>query len=259
MVRIVPNTEQEARIILTRLSRELRSAPEHKIEPKLGEQNQFRCLALVPSERAGREISNDLAKAACAAGWRLLNPIEIPPRSTDARVVVMHALENRPDAVLLWLPVLSAARIAKQLREAGFIGYLAGPSSLASASFTNAAEEGAEGFVVPCLALDHEAECRWREFTNEFQRRFSAEANRTAVMAHDAALLIINRSRRSDEAAARCFPITLAVTGATGPLNFDRLGNRTVTLRSMICHQGRFAPWPNEEALTQPTTRHSKP
>jgi hypothetical protein len=67
-------------------------------------------------------------------------------------------------------------------------------------------------------------------------------------MAYDAATLLVELLRKAgDGPTHRLFPLTTAVVGASGRLNFDRHGNRLVALSLQVCRQGCFTP------LTQPT------
>jgi hypothetical protein len=62
-------------------------------------------------------------------------------------------------------------------------------------------------------------------------------------MAYDGARLLIELLRRAGEDQAHeWFPLDSMPPGVTGPLGFDREGNRIVSLRLAGYHRGDLAP-----------------
>ena len=230
MVRIVPSTRDEARLLFStfRTNRAGRA---------------FRWCALVPTERAGREATSDLRNAAEAAGCLLDRPVEVSPKLKDFSEIGKQVLATQPDGVLLWLEAPLAGGLAKSLRTAGFKGQFAGPSRLQSAGFAANAGSAAEGFVLPSPVLDAASQSIAARFAAVFRQRFAKEPDTTTRMAYDAAVLLTDLLRKSsDHPSRRAFPITSEQPGASGRLKFDRNGNRVVPLELLQFRDGRFTP-----------------
>ena len=180
-----------------------------------------RWLAVVPQGRAGREAARDLASV---CGSRSLTVVEEGRGAPLERRV----LDGRIEGVLLWLAPEPAARIARALRSAGFQGTLAGPSHLATRSFRAAAGVATEGFIVAVPRREPGSETA---FATRFRSLFGEEPDPSALLAHDAATLLIRLVASSGaEGARRAFPLTRSIPGASGSLAFDGHGNRLVTL-----------------------------
>ena len=181
-----------------------------------------RWLAVVPQGRAGREAARDLASV---CGSRSLTVVEEGRGAPLERRV----LDGRLEGVLLWLAPEPAARLARALRDAGFAGTLAGPSRLATRSFRTAAGAAAQGFVVAAPLPAPGA--AGAAFAARFRSLFGEEPDPSALLAHDAATLLIRLVASSGaEGARRAFPLTRSIPGASGSLAFDGHGNRLVTL-----------------------------
>jgi len=241
MVRIVPSTGDEARMIFSAF-------------PTNTAGRAFRWSALVPSERAGREATRDLRQAAEAAGCLLDRLVEVSPKLNDFSETATHVLAAKPDGILLWLEAIPAGGLARSLRAAGFQGPLAGPSRLQSASFTVQAGSTAEGFVLPSPVLDFVNQSVAARFAAEYQQRFACEPDPTARLAYDATMLLTDLLRKSgDNPVRRAFPITSEQPGASGSLKFDGHGNRLVPLKLLQFRDGRFIPFAGQiAALIQP-------
>jgi branched-chain amino acid transport system substrate-binding protein len=229
-VRIVPRTDEEARAIFS------------GVPASLAGRKPLRWAALVPPDRAGREAARDLQTAAAAAGCRLTEPTRVQT-TNGYQAQVSEVLAARPDAVLLWTEPRPAADLARSLRQAGFDGQLAGPSRLCSESFLQSAGKAAEGLVLATLAVSSEGRTSQIQFATEYQKHFSTPADPLAAMAHDAVLLLVHVLRASaPEVAFRSFPLREAVTGTSGPIQFDASGNRLSDLTLVVCEGGHFKP-----------------
>jgi branched-chain amino acid transport system substrate-binding protein len=227
MVRIVPSTREEARLLFTAYAAG----------------RPFRWSALVPTERAGREAASDLRHAAVAAGSRLDKTFEVTTPLPDSAKVVQQILSTEPDGILLWLDTERAGRLARALRAAGFNGPMAGPGRLESASFLANARGAAEGFVLPSPVLDPASQTIATRFAEVHRQRFGSEPDAMARAAYDAALLLAERLGTTDSAPAHhSFPITGEKPGASGNLKFDADGNRVVPLRLVQVRNESFAP-----------------
>ena len=228
MVRVAPSTLDEARAIF-------------------GGVPAARWLAIVPAGRAGREARSDLMSAASAASAAGGAPVGtrsiVKGVETEDGVISGASLRDilssiHPEAILLWLPPAAAGRLARALRGAGFGGPLAGPGSLASGIFASEAGAYAEGVLVPSVAPGSTSAA----FEARYRRLFGAEADPAAANAHDAALLLIRTVRKASPAEPRlAFTGDEALPGATGPLTFDRHGNRLVRLELFRYQGGRLA------------------
>lgn len=231
LLRIVPRGDEEARTLFTGLT--------HGSEGK-----PLRWAALVPRDRAGREAARDLLAAAKAAACFLDEPVRLPPKSGDFSSVAGNLLASRPAAILLWTDPAAAGRMAQSLRQAGFRGLLAGPGRLRSPAFLSTAGKAAEGVVIPAIFPTQDSMLRRPRFTEEYRRRFANEPDFTAEMAYDAARLLTDVLRTScEQPPCRAFPLQEIFPGISGPLSFDRQGNRLVTLALLTCRDGQFKPF----------------
>lgn len=184
-----------------------------------------------------------MAAAAQASGCHLAKPVEVGSHTHDFSAAVRRVLEQRPDALLLWLEPKSGAQAAKELRAAGLTGALAGPGRLRSPEFVHEAGSAAEGVVVPAPALDDESATVARRLEAAYATRFHTEPDLIAALGYDAATVLIQGLRRVGlESPHRAFPLSNAPAGASGRLSFDREGNRVVRLELLICREGRWRP-----------------
>lgn len=230
MVRIVPSTDDEARLLFS----SFRTDPPGRT---------FRWVALVSNERAGRETAKDLRQAGTAMSCPLDQPVEVSPQLQDFADFTKQMLATRPDGILFWLEATLAGRLAKSLRAAGFKGQFAGPSHLQSPVFTTNAGSAAEGFVLPSPVLDPVSQSVAVRFATVHRQRFGSEPDTMTRMAYDAAVLLTDQLRKSGDSPSRSvFPITSEQPGASGRLKFDRNGNRLVPLELLQFRDGCFTP-----------------
>jgi branched-chain amino acid transport system substrate-binding protein len=246
-VRIVPSNDEEARAIFIGLG-----ASAVGIKPLFW-------AALVPPDRSGREAAHDLKNAALAAGCQLREPVQRSAATDDFKVQVEQLLADRPDGVLLWTEPGTAGELARALRQAGFAGCLAGPGRLTSDSFLRHAGTAAEGLILPILSFKPRAGASGNDFADEYRIRFSAPPDPLAIMAHDAALLLVHVLRNSDpDFSYRQFPLQETIAGASGPIRFDKSGNRVASLTLVVCEGGRFKPLA-DAGFSREDSKASKP
>ena len=120
MVRLVPSTEDEARLLMA------------------GGGNW---IAWVMEGRGGREVRRDLEAAARAVGAT----VEVRIWKGEGSGGTMNAGVR---GALVWLPPNPALHVVRELREAGWKGILAGPGTLRCRTFDGGARESAEGFRI---------------------------------------------------------------------------------------------------------------
>lgn len=230
VLRVVPRTTEEATGFFTSIPARVAGKTNHWV-------------ALVPDGRAGRELSGDLKAASLACNCPLDKTLQVSSATTNSDLILAQALSSRPEAVLIWLAPVSAGRMAKNLRGAGYTGTLAGPGRLRCADFVNAAGQALEGFVLSGLVLDGQSAARRCLFEDAFQRRWGHEPGWMAEMSYDAAMLLAHlmRQHRFEAPPHRLAP-DFFWPGVTGEIGFDEEGNRKVELQLLAAHQGRFVP-----------------
>ena len=224
MVRVAPSTVDEAKTIF-------------------GGVAASTWLAFVPGGRAGREASSDLSAAARATrpgGRSIAKVVETGDGNVSDAALRAALSSSAPEAILVWLPPVEAGRMTRSLRAAGFRGPIAGPSALGSDLFAAEAGPSADGVLVPIVAPDTAA-AAGAAFGARYRRLFGADPDQAAALAHDAALLLIRAVRRADPPGSELSPAAgEPLRGATGPLSFDRNGNRVVELRLSSYRGGRL-------------------
>jgi ABC-type branched-subunit amino acid transport system substrate-binding protein len=259
-VRIAPSTVEEARLIFKQCNevlntgnygvQEVRSSQRSASSAGEDRTCPVRWAAVVPSDRAGREAARDLERATREAGCRIQQPIRLPTVEADWEGLI-NGLRSAK-GILLWADASSAGKLARELRRAGYGGLLAGPGSLDSTAFVQAAGSAAEGVMAACIALDQQAIQRQSRFEAEYRKHFGQEPDRVALLAHDAALLLGKLVQESDvQPLYRRFAGALEVPGASGTLRFDRQGNRLTRLELRVCRHGRFQPLTDDSACAQ--------
>jgi branched-chain amino acid transport system substrate-binding protein len=228
MLRAVPRTEDESEALFKGLT-------------AMNPVKTNRWTAIVPDARAGREISQDLTRAAHNCEVSLRTTLELNPSLTNAGLIQKQALGSCPDAILLWLPPVPAGRMAKSLRGAAYTGVLAGPGWLQSKDFTAAAGDALEGFIIPQILRNNECANRWNSFRASYQGFWHREPDTAAAMSYDAASLLVYLLQRPEFQAPphRVVP-GFSWPGVTGDMTFDSEGNRTVKLELLRGHGGQF-------------------
>ncbi len=227
MVRLVPGTQAEASLLMASLKRDSAS-------------QGFHWCALVPPERPGREAVLDLAKAAAKAGGLLDKTMAMARLSGNWHELCQDLLGRKPDGILLWLDPVAAGKAVKSLRQAGYGGVLAGPSHLQSAEFGTEAGSAAEGFLLPAIAQDEASQAVRRDFEADFRVRYGTAPDVTAARARDAVALLLAGLSQAGEDSFRAFPPAHTKPGASGPLQFERGGNRIAKLELLEFQNGRF-------------------
>jgi ABC-type branched-subunit amino acid transport system substrate-binding protein len=202
-----------------------------------------RWFAIVPGDRAGREISSDLLKTGRISGIRLETVLPFEANFTNSNTLQEKILEARPSVVLLWLPPMAAGRVAQNLRTRGFTGILAGPGWLRSADFICAAGRALEGVIIPAIVRNQISEVRWGHFRNSYKERWHHEPDAMAELAYDAMNLQAELVAKSEFSAPphRLTP-GFAWAGVTGELTFDSEGNRVAKLELLTGRSGGFVP-----------------
>jgi branched-chain amino acid transport system substrate-binding protein len=232
-LRVVPRTADEAAVIFTNLN----SGP-----------NPLKhWVAVVPPDRAGREIIRDLKQAASDAGCVLEKTFELA--ATNRTSVMNQVLKTNAPGVLLWLDPLSAGACVKVLKLAHFSGAVAGPTRLHTPEFVAAAGEALDGFVLPGVLLDAASQKRFEAFQTVFRHQFKREPDVLAAFSFDAAALLIQVLRQTaPEALPKAFPLSEPMEGVTGELTFDSHGNRKLSLRLLQVEAGQFLPVPKQNS-----------
>jgi len=221
MVRVVPRTTEEATVLFRDV-------------PAAVSGNTNGWLTFVPDGRAGREIARDLRTAASACHCRLEQTIEIGSALTNADELVVQALSNRPNVVLVWLAPIPCAKLAKVLRAAGYKGVLTGPGWLRSADFIRVAGDAGEGIHIPGIVQTKASQERWRSFQSAYQQRWGHEPDWMAGMSYDAAVALIQIVREDDfQSPSHRLRAGFSWPGVTGDLTFDSDGNRQVSLEML--------------------------
>lgn len=211
MARTVPSAIDQARLLMTR-------APTW--------------AAFVPTERAGREVSSDLRKAANLTGARLDPVVPWPTDPTNA--LRFAERPDPPQGILLWLPPEQAGRLAATLRHTGYTGLLAGPWWLAAPPFLESASDAARDILLTCPgdspAPLEGSSTNSREASGSQDKSFDAIAV-AAAEAIDLGLQILLQA--GHRPVHSVFPIANLPSHEPGGWRFDASGNRVgrLTLR----------------------------
>lgn len=228
-LRVVPRTEDEARALFEGL----KGAVSEKTN---------RWTAIVPDGRAGREISKDLSRAAHASRVSLGKIVEINTALTNTTGIRVKSMETRPEAILVWLPPVAAAQIAREFRTGGYKGLLAGSSRLRSQEFIVAAGDAFEGFIIPAIDVDTN-QARQAAFSFSYQESWHHEPDEIAAASYDAAMLLSYLLRQPEfQTSPHRLAPNFSWPGVTGDLSFDSEGNRKVRLILLRGHQQKFVP-----------------
>ncbi|MBK9140484.1 MAG: ABC transporter substrate-binding protein [Verrucomicrobia bacterium] len=210
-LRIVPRSDEQARAIIAAL-------------PPSG--SPPRVAAVVPPERAGREAARDLMAAAAAAGAELDAPIVWDAAEmVDSVAARVRALE--PALTLLWVDGARAAATVKALTRARHPGRVAVHGGLVTPEFS-AAVQGSSAEILAAVPAGFGVD---REPAPNLTSALSADAVR---------LLAEVLSRAGSSPSFLQFPLTNSFAGVTGPLRFDRYGNRVLELAVIRWRAGRW-------------------
>ncbi|HTL16906.1 MAG TPA: ABC transporter substrate-binding protein [Patescibacteria group bacterium] len=197
-------------------------------------------VAFVPNQRAGREIGNDLKRAALTCCCSLDRVVEVSS-ITNVEETLAHALSSRPEALLFWLPPRQAGALVKIVQGRGYTGPLAGPGPLQTAEFLESAGKAADGFAVAAIASIPDD--RFTLFEVAYKERFGREADLMAALSYDAVMLFSDLLRRREfQDPPHRVPADYCWPGLTGQISFDSHGNRRVRLELLHVSSGRFVP-----------------
>lgn len=228
VLRLVPDNVQEARALFAGV----RAADAQPVR---------HWAALVPEGRTGREAAQDLAAAARAAGCELDPVRSVAAHPTNAALTLERLTRSGPAGVLVWLDSAAAARWVRAVRAAGFRGVLAGPGRLAGPTFLQGAGAAAEGFYATRPGLPAAGRPRADAFAAAFAARYGVEPDPLAFAAADAVRVLATVLLEAGERPALAFmPPRRPLEGLTGPVEFDAVGNRRLSLEVVVARQGRF-------------------
>ena len=226
-LRVVPRTEDEARALFEGLQGGV-----------LEKTNRW--TAIVPDGRAGREISKDLNRAAHASRVSLGKIVEINTALTNSNGIRVKSMETSQEAILVWLPPLAAARIARELRTGGYKGLLAGSSRLRSQEFIAAAGDAFEGFIIPAIDVETN-QARQAAFSFSFRESWHHESDEIAAASYDAAMLLSYLLRQPEfQTPPHRLASGFSWPGVSGDLRFDEEGNRKARLVLLQGHNQKF-------------------
>jgi ABC-type branched-subunit amino acid transport system substrate-binding protein len=228
LLRLVPSTFDEAKTLFSDLltSNALKKA---------------RWVALIPDQRSGREIGQDLREAARAAKCGLDEVLECTTGSTNLDGLCARVQSAHPDAVLVWLPPREAGVIVAGLRNHGYAGLLAGPSRLQCSEFIARTAGAAKGFVVPSIVRTTDETTRWNGFAAAYAQHCGGQPEQLSGFVYDAVILLgellqQERFRLPPHLIAHGF----TWPGVTGNVSFDSKGNRKCILKLLPVNDGEF-------------------
>ena len=228
-LRVVPRTEDEARALFEGLKETV-------------SEKTNRWTAIVPGGRAGREISKDLNRAAHASRVSLGKILELNPALTNSSGIRVKSMETSPDAILVLLPPVAAAQIARELRTGGYKGLLAGSSRLRSKEFIAAAGDAFEGFIIPAIDVDTNR-ARQAAFSFSFRESWHHEPDEIAAASYDAAMLLSYLLRQPEfQTPPHRLARNFSWPGVSGDVRFDEEGNRKARLVLLQGHNEKFIP-----------------
>jgi ABC-type branched-subunit amino acid transport system substrate-binding protein len=210
-LRIVPRSDDQAQAIFAALNRP---------------HSRLAVAALVPPDRAGREATRDLRTAASVGGVDLAEPVVWTADQTPDALAA-RLLASQPFLVLVWLDAVRATATLEALARAGYAGRVAVPCDLVNPRFLPARGDSALAVLAAVPA--------------DWPLGAGAAPNLPAAMAQDAVNLlaaILDVAGRSP--SFQQFPLTNSFAGLTGPLAFDRYGNRQLKLAVVELRAGRW-------------------
>jgi ABC-type branched-subunit amino acid transport system substrate-binding protein len=216
----------------------LQLAPSSVAEARALFQDRRTWLVYTSGGREGREAREDLARAAREAGVTVVSRLWDPG---PARPPVPPEVSG----ILVWLPLPVAVDAARALREGGWTGLLGGPGALRTAAFLRGTGPAALGFRVVAIEPGPESAVLLRSFADAYAARFGEPVEPAALLAADAVGLAEELLRRAGEGPpARLFPVAGGALGRglTGAWEFDRRGNRVVTLRVLVWKGNAWVP-----------------
>lgn len=195
-------------------------------------------IALVPTERAGREIANDIKTAADTNDIKIGKIVEIPYSRDKIAEIVAGIVREKPSAILIWLPPVQSAICAIELRKAGYTGYLAGSSKLYSQAFAKNVGRFADGLVIAGIDFYDNENAKLSlspDSLNTLKNEY------LSAMAFDAGLLLMKHLDKCDrEHPYRGFPLERDFYGISGKLSFNKFGDRIIELKVLVFSDGKF-------------------
>ncbi len=221
-LQVIPDTQKQALTIL----KEIRN---HHPPP---------WIAIVPEGRAGREISNDLARVTTTIHHPTPVVLALPANPDSYTNLVQQALHPKPTAILLWLDTKPAAKLASLLRQQGYSGILAGPLNLQSPEFTGTAGPHATGFLLP--AWSPSSSQTLTSFSTLYTSQAGTPPTPADLLAADAGILLRTSLTPATTPGRVQLPDNLS--GLSGPLTFEASGRRMLPLHLIRWQSDSWQP-----------------
>jgi branched-chain amino acid transport system substrate-binding protein len=170
------------------------------------------------------------------------------PNATDFKEQLTRIIALKPDVLLLGGSEVASGLIAKQARELGFTGQIAGGAATGTPKFIEmAGNEAAEGVIFASPYVDNNLNDQTRDFATRYQAKWGSEPENHGAKAYDGAMLAVEAIKRScdnltGEEIARQLHGTQNYQGLQGVFNFQENGEGIAVAQMGIIHDGKLTP-----------------
>ncbi len=154
-------------------------------------------------------------------------------------------LQTQPEVLLLASSEVAGGLVARQARQLGFTGIIAGGSAMATPKFTETAGDAAEGVYFTSPYPGNAANERTRAFAAAYKARWGEDAEEHGANSYDgASMLLLAMSRAnpltSENVAAEMHKIS-GYQGLQGVFNYDATGEGIRLTNVGIIKNGKHA------------------
>lgn len=154
--------------------------------------------------------------------------------ATDFTQQLTRIVGTKPQVLLVAGSENAAGIIARQIRQLGFTGQIAGGSALGTPKFIEIAKEAAEGVIFASPYIDNSVNEQTRDFARRYQAKWGYEPQQHGARGHDGAMLAIEAIKRS------CNNLTR-----------EEITTQLHTIKDFQGLQGRFSYQENGEGISK--------
>ncbi len=200
-----------------------------------------RVILLSSTDHDGRAGAIEIVSALARYRVAPVLHLNFIPSQTDFSEQMDRISSTSPDAIFLWGLPDPSLRLLLALREKGINLPIFGPAVFSLPSFFEKAGNAAEGLITCRLTWDDDG-ARSEDFAREFETRFGERPADDAALGYDAAVILIEATRKGGLNRARIRDAVAGMSGfvgLSGEVTWDNGGGNVARPQPVRVHSGQ--------------------